>query len=138
MNRRRCGLGVGAEIAGTARAHFRDHVVSDDPIVVRKLIAAERRLIVDSFRQGRRAGARVRGAAWNRRSILAVLDGERGGMDANGPAPPFHVRDAEWCREANGKLSCKRYMARYRPELKHFAISPGGTLQLQGDAVPSK
>ncbi len=70
--------------------------------------------------------------------LLALLDGERGGMNADGKWAPWHVRDAQWCREVNGKLSCKWYMAQYRPELKHFAISPGGTLQLQGDSVPTE
>jgi hypothetical protein len=70
--------------------------------------------------------------------LLAVLDGERGGMTADGKYAPWHVRDAAWCREANGKLSCRWYMAQYRPELKHFAISPSGTLQLQGDSVPKE
>jgi hypothetical protein len=69
--------------------------------------------------------------------LLGLLDGTRGFMDANGKFFSAHVRDATWCKDANSKLSCKWYMAMYRPPLTQFAIAPNGTLRLQGSAAES-
>lgn len=68
--------------------------------------------------------------------LVAVLRGNRGLYVEDGGPSSMLVRDAAWCKEANGKLGCKAYQAQYRPPLEHFAITPAGTLLRQGEAAP--
>ena len=62
--------------------------------------------------------------------LVAVLKGTRGWLDPKGNVLSLGVRDATWCMERGGKLTCKTY-GTYREPLERFVITPGGELLRQ-------